>query len=168
MGTDIHLLAERQTDNGWEVVPGPVVPCDMCDFYKGRECYYCKNERRRRVQWYDDRHYVIFAALADVRNGYGFAGIPTHESLQPISPPRGRPADLSAEADEWLEDHGDHSDTWLSMEEINAYDWDQIIVPRNGEPFPLREAASTFLASMESLQAEAGDMPTRIVFNFDS
>ena len=36
---------------------------------------------------------AVFAALADVRNGYGFAGVPTHEAIKPISEARGLPED---------------------------------------------------------------------------
>ena len=57
-------------------------------------------------QWHDvasnyeqDRHYQLFAVLADVRNGYGFAGIPTGEVVTPIAKRRGLPADFAMDGD---------------------------------------------------------------------
>ena len=85
----------------------------------------------------DDRNYKVFAMLAGVRNGFGFAGVATHSRLVPVSEPRGLPADLElidgdsvklhryndddelVEYGEWL---GDHSHSWLSLSEILAWD----------------------------------------------
>lgn len=101
-------------------------------------------------QWHDvasnyeqDRHYQLFAVLADVRNGYGFAGIPTGEAVKPIAERRGLPADFAMDgdshpiatlehmdpsrrkyrgADEALEVWmGDHSHTWLTGSEMLAW-----------------------------------------------
>ena len=80
----------------------------------------------------DTRNYKLFAILANVRNGYGFAGVPTHEAIQPIAEPRGLPEDFKVFGDEhvygfdnrkeWL---GDHSRTWLTATEIRDYPyWD--------------------------------------------
>ncbi len=102
-------------------------------------------------QWRDvpsnyeqDRHYQLFAVLADVRNGYGFAGITTGEIVKPIAERRGFPLDflivdedqhpveLTAHIDPrrrqyrdpeddlsvWM---GDHSHSWLSGEEMLAW-----------------------------------------------
>jgi len=89
-----------------------------------------------------DRNYNVFAMLAGVRNGVGFAGVKTHEPLVPISEPRGLPDDLETLPDDdtaiaiysydfvdaeeeqvrgryWL---GDHSHSWLTLTEINAWD----------------------------------------------
>jgi len=97
-----------------------------------------------RAQWRDvssnydqDRHYQLFAVLADVRNGIGFAGTATGEAVQPIAERRGLPVDFEIrdgymhpltelahidpsrqiyrEAGEALEVWmGDHSYSWLS------------------------------------------------------
>jgi hypothetical protein len=76
----------------------------------------------------DERNYRVFAALADVRNGYGFAGIPTHKAITPISTPRGLPADFEydeANEDGWL---GDHSFSWLTIKELVEWPgWDQTL-----------------------------------------
>lgn len=90
-----------------------------------------------------DRHYQLFAVLADVRNGYGFAGVITGEPIKPVSDPRGLPNDFymvddahpitdikfvdsrrveyytADEAKEiWM---GDHSHSWLTGEEMLAW-----------------------------------------------
>lgn len=110
MGTDIHgRIQFRYSDDGGYVDAGEI-------------------ER--------DRNYNVFAMLAGVRNGCGFAGIKTHYPLVPISEPRGLPSDLGI-ADVyinipagWNDDGsekfieywlGDHSHSWLSLTEINAW-----------------------------------------------
>jgi len=68
MGTDIHGVFQRKTSDGaWQDVPSKY------DF---------------------DRHYQLFAVLAGVRNGVGFAGVPTGDPVRPIAEPRGLPADF--------------------------------------------------------------------------
>lgn len=66
MGTDIHGVFQRHnpTTGKWEDIP-------------------------HRYEM--ERHYQLFAVLAGVRNGVGFAGIRTGEPVQPISEPRGYP-----------------------------------------------------------------------------
>lgn len=100
MGTDIHWQWQKKTTEGWENIPEPIP---------------------------SDRHYFLFAWLADVRNGYGFAGVVTHTPIIPISKPRGLPADFKYEEpavddDEAWENnpltYADHSHSWLSWDEI--------------------------------------------------
>jgi hypothetical protein len=67
MGCDIHSVFQARIDGEW---------VDVATF------------------WDDERHYQLFAALADVRNGYGFAGVPYAEWIRPISAPRGLPKDF--------------------------------------------------------------------------
>ncbi len=118
MGTDIHTIMQARGSNG---------------------------------QWYDvehqyeeDRHYQLFAVLACVRNGYGFAGVKTGEAVVPISEPRGFPDDFEVHGEcyhpftslnaigsrrrkyvvEYPDDYedgydmGDHSHSWLLGSEI--------------------------------------------------
>lgn len=78
-----------------------------------------------REEWYGDRSYDLFAMLANVRNGRGFAGIPTGIPIEPISQPRGIPEDCSDETqafvDYWGEDG--HSHSYLSLQELAAVPW---------------------------------------------
>lgn len=71
MGTDIHMAVEVKGKHGrwfW--------------YQRGNEIY-------------DGRNYDLFAQLADVRNGTGFAGVRTGSGFVPISSPRGLPNDIS-------------------------------------------------------------------------
>ena len=95
MGTDIHAVWQKKTDAGWEDVTS---------------------------KWDQYRHYMLFAWLGNVRNGYGFAGIPTHNAIHFLSSKRGFPEDFVLD-DEIQEFHngawmGDHSHSWLSSDEI--------------------------------------------------
>ncbi len=103
MGCDIHPYAEVRRDGKWERVLFKVPR---------------------------DRNYHTFAILADVRNGSGFAGVKTGDQWTPISQPRGLPEDRATfDSGEnihyedpsyvWL---GDHSYSWLTLSELQAYD----------------------------------------------
>lgn len=83
-----------------------------------------------RERWLDARNYSRFAILADVRNGYGFAGCDTGDGYRPISAPRGLPAEKGVywDDDDWR--FGDHSFSWLTIDEILAYDWTQVTTRR--------------------------------------
>lgn len=74
MGCDIHLYVERKNpvSGQWEFVPAEGhAPQDEWD------------KKNNRWDWYGGRNYDLFAILADVRNGYGFAGIPVLSHLEP-------------------------------------------------------------------------------------
>jgi hypothetical protein len=65
-------------------------------------------------EYQQDRHYLLFAALAGVRDGY---------DMKPIAPPRGWPDDFQrSHSDEhgrfWM---GDHSHSWLDADEMLAW-----------------------------------------------
>ncbi|WP_148596258.1 hypothetical protein [Aquisphaera giovannonii] len=78
-------------------------------------------------RFYSGRNYSLFAILADVRNGRGFAGIDTGNGFVPIDDPRGLPDDVSepvkADSDRW--DGDGHSHSWFTVAELLAYDWTQ-------------------------------------------
>lgn len=72
----------------------------------------------------DDRCYALFAVLANVRNGFGFAGVPTGQPVKPIAEPRGLPDDFDLEKHESDDKYmGDHSFTWVTLRELNEYPW---------------------------------------------
>lgn len=125
MGTDIHLAAEYYQEGRWHLA------------HIELPCY---------------RNYRAFAILADVRNGYTFAGFDTGDPVIPISYPRGLPDDMSEELralldnedeeDDWQLDQedltsildeeeqhhlwlGDHSFSWVTLQELLDYDLDQ-------------------------------------------
>lgn len=107
MGTDIHPYAEVRQNGKWQ---------------------------RAHIEVPSDRNYWTFAILANVRNGFGFAGCYTGEPVTPISEPRGLPPDTSiADNDLDFEDPkyvwlGDHSHSWVLLSELLAYDLDQPMI----------------------------------------
>lgn len=76
MGSDIHSIGQVRKNGKWVTVLQHVAG--------------------------DDRDYDTFGALANVRNGLGFAGVNTGDGLEPLDEPRGLPMDL-----ELAEDEGD-------------------------------------------------------------
>lgn len=120
MGCDIHLYAEHKKNERWRPLRQPT------------ESRYAEG-RKEYPSEFDDRNYDVFAILANVRNGRGFAGAQTGTGFNPISDPRGLPEDLSAEfaaAHESLDDgpslwFGDHSHSYLTLAELLDFDYTQ-------------------------------------------
>lgn len=85
LGTDIHLQVQGFRNGAWEYVKkNPFVRYGEPGF-----------------TWHDDpteRNYRLFAALADVRNGMGFAGCYTHDPIVPWFPARGLPDGITEES----------------------------------------------------------------------
>ncbi len=120
MGCDIHLYVEVKTPEGWR----------SADKWSKED--YGEDGSRVDVDYddrfYRDRNYDLFAILADVRNGRGFAGCDTGDGFKPIAAVRGLPQDVSpdvkASSDRW--DCDGHSHSWLTVAELLAYDWTQV------------------------------------------
>lgn len=117
MGCDIHLFAERRNGTGW-------VSADNWtpdEYEEGRVSVAYGN------RFYNGRNYDLFAILANVRNGRGFAGCDTGDGFVPICEPRGLPEDVTpevaAESESWGADG--HSHSHLTLAEILSYDWTQ-------------------------------------------
>lgn len=138
MGCDIHLQVEVRTPEGWKATNAPEsFERDPWDLEQLEECkaralvdgpsqWDMTDYYRDRVKrgWYRDRNYLLFAVLANVRNGYGFAGVPTHEPIDPITPQRGLPEDRDRsvlDSDGERYDFGDHSHSWLTLREMLEY-----------------------------------------------
>ena len=102
MGCDIHLFAEIRK-NGKRVAAGS------------------------EGDVYDGRNYDLFAILADVRNGIGFAGCITGGGFKMIDEPRGIPSDASDEYQSACSDwYGNaHSHSYFTLAELKSYDWQQ-------------------------------------------
>jgi hypothetical protein len=119
MGCDIHFYAEKKVNGVWQ----------SADTWE-QDRYADEREDARLAvnqHFYDGRNYDLFAILANVRNGRGFAGVDTGDGFKPISGPKGLPSDISAEvqaeSDRW--DCDGHSHSWLTVSELLAYDWTQ-------------------------------------------
>lgn len=119
MGTDIHGVVQRRF-KGNEVYPG--------------------GSWETVAEIEDERNYRVFAILAGVRNGVGFAGIYTHEPVKPIQEHRGLPDDFKVEDEYhswgyeterrrlWM---GDHSHGWVALEEVEDWPgWDSTFSER--------------------------------------
>lgn len=130
MGTDIHLLVEKFDGEKWqEVAP----PFDTGWGYLSWSPYYESKDFNHGKPDPTKRNYNLFAFLADVRNGYGFAGVFTHKKVEPQFPGRGIPDDSSYsepqydEDDNWVSGSrsglGDHSFTWATVTELLNVDW---------------------------------------------
>lgn len=118
MGCDIHLFVERREDGVWKSLDTWQTEKD-----DGREYLSVDYDR----QFYNGRNYNLFAILADVRNGRGFAGIKTGEGFIPIAPPRGVPDDANDNYKKYVEqwDGDGHSHSYFTVAELLAYDWTQ-------------------------------------------
>lgn len=96
-----------------------------------------------KTNWEMYRDYTLFAILAGVRNGFGFAGCYRHEPLTPIAEGRGIPYWLEVNEEchcpelhnkgygryvdeqEFGEYLGDHSFTYMTIDEILSWHgWD--------------------------------------------
>jgi hypothetical protein len=99
MGTDIHLAVERREPGGW------VLHASEDD------------------GWYADRNYNVFAMLAGVRNGRGFAGSDIGDPVVPVAEPRGIPSDASLDVLLWWLTWQEHTPSWLTARELVDVDW---------------------------------------------
>ena len=142
MGTDIHLYIERQNPDGtWTRARPQAWTCPWC---RGQdkpstpkplkdECFWCKGEGKTTKE-YHERNYDLFAILANVRNGTGFAGCDTGDGFQILAEPRGLPKDTSIRDsgdDVEYEDSryislGDHSFTHCTLAEALEYDYTRV------------------------------------------
>lgn len=132
MGTDIHMACEVRRNGKWELVKNKVF---KNSWYRPDSEYSWAQEEYTNIP-YDSRCYNLFAILADVRNGRGFAGCRIGEGFNPISEPKGYPDDMCDELngdinyDDYDERAGflsnEHSASWLNLKELLDYDWNQM------------------------------------------
>ena len=125
---------------------------------------------------FDWRSYGMYGFLANIRN---------YSAVPPLSEPRGLPDDAPPDDEEgiWL---GDHSHSWLSLEEFTAFNYDQPLEDRRFT----RQEGPNFFNGAATAEIGEGTMTTyreflgeaffkdiqklremgaeRIVFGFDS
>jgi hypothetical protein len=165
MGCDIHFFAEhrKDADSPWEFLPAPpheapyrYGACDTSQsgYQPGYDNRYSDPGWRGSMRdWFDDRNYDLFGALADVRT----------RELDPILPEtRGWPVDCCHEI-RGEEENIEHTPNWLTVREMLDY---------FGRLRPdVREAhASRFEECLREMLAASGREPenVRAVFYFDS
>lgn len=112
MGTDIHAGVEYKENGKWNALMVP-------------NTRKWEGQTEMTAQLYIRRNYDLFAILADVRNGYGFAGVETGSGFKYIAKDRGLPDDISDKTRETALT-GDHTDHWVSLKEILEFDWLQL------------------------------------------
>jgi hypothetical protein len=117
MGCDIHVRIQHRNGRGWEDVP----------YASYLQRKYRFNDEPIPEHWptapqqLTARNYDTFGILANVRNGRGFAGAQTGSGWLPLAPERGLPDGIDPDGEPWL---GDHSFTWMTLVELQAYPWD--------------------------------------------
>lgn len=130
MGCDIHFYVEQSTDKGetWEPAGEVTRNAEHAGTPDGW------GPELEAQSWYNGRNYSLFAMLADVRNGRGFAGVEIGRPVTPIDDPRGLPANVSdvvkGMSDSWGVDG--HSHSWFGLEELLAVPWDQNTITHSG------------------------------------
>jgi len=140
MGCDVHMWAEirpgKDSSSHWVQVgpwlPNPSYhPDEPTVFLDGIEPPLLWNSPLT-AEIYTGRNYRLFGMLAGVRNGVGVAGADMGDPVVPIAEPRGVPKDASGgfltEVRGWGGDG--HSHSWLTLEELRAYDWTQTVTER--------------------------------------
>jgi hypothetical protein len=133
MGWDIHIAAEYFQDGEWHLSD---------------------------IEVPSDRNYWAFAVLADVCNGYGFAGTDRGDPVIPIDQPRDLPDDLSAELADALDAQGEGSMylgydcfSYLTLRELLDYDLNAEIIMRG---YVSKEAAERYRQTGELPLSFAG------------
>lgn len=149
MGVDILEQYERRQGGRWEVV-------NLCqdDQGTGATCPACL-----------ERNAELFGILAGVRSVYHVA---------PVAPRRGLPEDVSPDvAARWgaVQDDPDlFGVSWVGLDELLAYDWDQTIESGldGHPPVTCRDAARHFVQeTLPFLSAQVNDpRDLRLVFWF--
>lgn len=110
MGADIHLFVEAKggKHGHWHKLDRTVSIPDW------------RHTTQYHLGWGGSRNYNAFAMLANVRNGYGFAGVDTGDGFEPIDAPRGLPEDVSEEIEEESDRWGvdGHSHSYFTLREL--------------------------------------------------
>lgn len=123
MGCDIHFYVEKKVDGKW-VTADTWYDDEDTPGYKSLY-QWGPGLKRLAGPLYSSRNYDLFAMLANVRNGSGFAGVDTGNGFIPIHEPRGVPDDACPEvvkANEYWDSDG-HSHSWATVKELMEYDW---------------------------------------------
>lgn len=120
MGTDINMIAEVRRNGIWEMSTVKV--------FKNPH-YDPTSDKRWAMEEYmsqpdDSRNYDLFAILAGVRNGEGFAGCRTGEPFKPIAKLKGYPDDMSKNDVLFGPEYNYVS--WLTLKELHEYDWERL------------------------------------------
>lgn len=156
MGTDIHVYIEQKIIKNDNPLMTEWISVDEWINDPRLEIM----EVRQR--YWEDRNYLLFAILANVRNQY---------NIQPISLPKGLPDDVSPEVKKQSdEENGDvHTRSWLTLKELLEYDWQQTMEDDNEEIYPYEELVIPFVSEFISRLSKIDEPENvRMVFWFDN
>lgn len=131
MGCDIHFYVEVKEDGEWKNYNWREDCWELDENGKPVVLSYSDGATYQKTDYdklfshplYVDRNYSVFSILANVRNGYGFAGCDTGDGFVPIDRPRGLPKDVSREVKR--ESYYGHSHSYLTIQELLDYNWDR-------------------------------------------
>lgn len=175
MGCDIHSRVQiQQKDGTWKTVQARVFPTS---YVFASILFDKKNDLNEpTAEPFNWRNYGMFAFLADVRN---------YSHVPPISEPRGLPSDVGVSDRDEIEDYfGDHSFSWLGLDELLSFDYEQVFEDRrctrdgngvanagsgNGIKQTFREfLGPTYFRDLDIIRMISGESKARIVFGFDN
>jgi hypothetical protein len=144
MGTDIHCWVEKMVNGTWLLVQPKEGDAGWSVYHNGPDAKRWEDTSDaewalNKADWDIGRDYDLFAILADVRNGRGFADVRIGDGFEPIlsftdgdgelAHCRGWPEDRCTE----LKDHEiEHSPSWLSLRELQAFNWSGQIARKAG------------------------------------
>ena len=119
MGTDIHgvFQARNMQTNTWKNIP------------HGYEM---------------QRHYQLFAVLAGVRNGVGFAGCVTGQAVSPIADPRGYPEDFGTRGLRDFDDVEEGADANELVDDRHPASY-EVVDPRRQKYYKAEEVRSIWM-----------------------
>ena len=134
MGTDIHFYVQKrhpEKPEEWVFMDGPA-PSEEFDLQWEKD-HGDKDWYKR--SWYSSRNYNLFAILANVRNGSGFAGIDTGDGFKTMtSELRGLPEDFMPT--KWMLEHDTpehgHDANWVSLKEVLEFPWKDLETNHRG------------------------------------
>lgn len=155
MGTDIHSMVEIYKDGKWFHITGFI--SDMYNENCSLNVFNSESYKNASTPL-DGRNYDLFALLANIRNGFGFAGVDTGDAIEPISYPKGLPEDASSVVKEKFEDDCDlHSHSYLTLQELKSVETNQIKIQRG---FITAKQYEEFL-NTEEIHSCCGDVSGR-------
>jgi hypothetical protein len=160
MGCDIHSVCQVFKDGKWSDVTD-----EIFQYYNNEKC----------SEPFVFRNYGVFGFLANVIN-YSFVPY--------LDNPRGLPKDITLGGEYEDYKYGEHSFSWLSLEELLAFDYDKTFEdrrcmrdgngaadsgPGNGKIVTYREfLGKNFFLDLEVMKSLGDPKNVRIVFGFDS
>ena len=110
MGTDIFSACEVRKNGKWT--------------YNRKKIFPLWDDKKTNIPIIY-RDYNLFAVLANVRNGVGFAGVTTGDEFNYIDEPRGLPDGISDAAKKKLF-QGGYGESWYTLTELKNFNWLQL------------------------------------------